>query len=63
VRGISRKSLGTREVRGPQDPMGMILAEMPNSVEMEPKETMVLYLRYGAIYPSSKFLTQSLSWL
>jgi hypothetical protein len=48
----------TRDVRGSQDPMGMTLAEMPNSGEMETKE-----LRNGATHLSSKFLTQNCSYL
>jgi hypothetical protein len=39
-RDIQQKVPDARKARGPQNPMGMILAEIPNKREREPVETM-----------------------
>jgi hypothetical protein len=47
------------DVRGSQDPLGMTLAEMPNSGKIETEETTSnkygLQLRDGATLPSQNF--------
>jgi hypothetical protein len=49
VGGTTKKVSYSMDMRGSQNPMGMTMAEIPNSREIEPKETTSSKNRHGPL--------------